>query len=98
MNRIEEQFYAIAAQEIATKNFSTGLMAKALVDADGDEKKTILNYIRLRVSQQKEEHDAMLKRRKQEEAEKEKHRTMEERIIDEENERLLRNPPNVGNL
>lgn len=47
----EEEAYAIAAQEIASKNVSPGLMAKTYTDANGDEKKAILNYMKLRVGQ-----------------------------------------------
>ena len=72
MNKIEEQFYAMAAQEISSKSVAPGVMAKALVDADGDEKKTILNYIRLRVAQLKEEFVAEQVRRQQEEAERQR--------------------------
>ena len=72
MNKIEEQFYAMAAHEIASKSVAPGVMAKALVDADGDEKKTILNYIRLRVAQLKEEFEAERIRRAQDEAERQK--------------------------
>ena len=51
MDKTEDLFYAMAAQEAASKTFTPDLMAKATVGADGDEKKTMLNYIELRVAQ-----------------------------------------------
>jgi predicted RNA-binding Zn-ribbon protein involved in translation (DUF1610 family) len=51
MNEAEERFYEIAASEIANKSTVPGLMARAFADADGDEKKTIAKYIKLRVAQ-----------------------------------------------
>ena len=51
MDPIEEQLYAIAGQEVASRNMSPGLMAKALVDANGDERKAAATYIKLRVEQ-----------------------------------------------
>ena len=51
MNKTEEQFYELAAREIANKQFVPGLMSKAFSDSNGDEKATFATYIRLRVSQ-----------------------------------------------
>jgi hypothetical protein len=56
MNKVEEHLYAIAAQEVAAKKFIPALMAKAFSDADGDEKKSIARYIKLRVQQLTEEY------------------------------------------
>lgn len=55
MNKLEEHLYATAAQEVAAKRFVPALMAKAFSDADGDEKKSIARYIKLRVQQLAEE-------------------------------------------
>lgn len=71
MDRIEERFYEIAAQEVAAKRMVPGVFAKAFSDADGDEKKTIAGYIKLRVVQLHEEFEEELARRRaQEQAEK----------------------------
>lgn len=51
MDKQEEQFYEIVGREVATKQFVPGLVAKAYADAEGDQKKTIALYIRLRVQQ-----------------------------------------------
>jgi len=51
MPDIEEQFYEIAAREVAEKKFNPGMMAKAFSEADGDEKKAIARYIKYRVGQ-----------------------------------------------
>jgi hypothetical protein len=55
MNKLEHHLYATAAQEVAAKKFVPALMAKAFSDADGDEKKTIARYIKLRVQHLAEE-------------------------------------------
>jgi CHASE3 domain sensor protein len=62
VNRTEERFYQVAAQEVAEKRFSQGIMAKALVESRGDEKETILSYIRLRVQQLADEETKRLRR------------------------------------
>lgn len=46
---MEEMFYGMAAQELASNRPSTGLFAKAKVEALGDAAKTNAIYIRLRV-------------------------------------------------
>jgi hypothetical protein len=46
---MEEMFYGMAAQELASNRPSTGLFAKANVEALGDAAKTNAIYIRLRV-------------------------------------------------
>jgi hypothetical protein len=56
MNTHEERFYATAGKEVEEKRFSPAIHAKALADADGDEKKTTALYIRLRVKQLAAEH------------------------------------------
>ena|ERR1017187_4521829 len=61
MNRAEERFYQIAAQEVAEKRFSQGIMAKALVESRGQEKETILSYIKLRVQQLADEENRRLR-------------------------------------
>jgi hypothetical protein len=45
----EELFYGMAAQDLATNRPSTGLYAKAMVEAGGDAAKTSAIYIKLRV-------------------------------------------------
>jgi hypothetical protein len=54
MDGITENFYSIAANEIADKTFSKGLMARAYSDTEGDEAKTKALYIKLRVTQLEE--------------------------------------------
>jgi hypothetical protein len=51
MSDLEEKFYEIAAQELATKQVAVGLMAKAYSESDGDEKRAVASYIKLRVDQ-----------------------------------------------
>jgi Fe2+ transport system protein B len=65
MSDLEEKFYEIAAQELATKQVAVGLMAKAYSECDGDEKKASARYIKLRVEQLKQE---LYAQRKNEEA------------------------------
>lgn len=57
MNRNQERFYEMAAQEVATKEVVRGLMAQAYAEADGDEKKAVARYIRLRVPQLESEYE-----------------------------------------
>jgi hypothetical protein len=49
------KFYEIAAQEINQGKVNQGLMAKALVDCDGDQKASELLYIKWRVELLQEE-------------------------------------------
>jgi len=98
MDTLEEQFYAVAAQEVATKNTSPGVMAKAFADANGDEKKAIAKYIRLRVSQQKEAHKAAVAQAARHESQRRKKQSKVDRIIAKENERLLKHPPKLGDV
>lgn len=60
MDELEERFYETAAAELAAQNPAPGIMAKALVEADGDEKRAIARYIRLRVAQLKTQHLASI--------------------------------------
>ena len=55
MNNNTERFYEIAANEIATKQVVVGVMSKAFADNNGDEKRTMAAYIRLRVEQLEKE-------------------------------------------
>lgn len=55
MNRLEEELYARAAHELAAKSPVPGVMAKAIAEADGDEKKIFPRYIALRVEHLKSE-------------------------------------------
>ena len=63
MEKDEEQFYAIAAQEIASKTMVSGIAAKAFSDALGDDKKTLALYIKLRVESLRDEHRREMDRR-----------------------------------
>jgi hypothetical protein len=88
MNRLEERLYEIAAQEVATKKFMPALMAKAFSDADGDEKKTIARYIRLRVrdlaedfARQQAQEEARRQAAKREELERLRHHDRVERDL-----------------
>jgi cobalamin biosynthesis Mg chelatase CobN len=56
MDKLEEQFYAVAAQEIATNNLALGLMAKAFSDCGGSAPEAQARYIKLRVAQLREEY------------------------------------------
>jgi hypothetical protein len=80
MDEIEERIYAIAAEEVATRHFHPALIAKALAEADGDERKTIARYIKLRVQHLVEE-DARANERARQQSEtarraEEQHRAM----------------------
>jgi hypothetical protein len=55
MTSLDEQLYEVAGGEIATKNVSRGLWARAYSDALGDAARTRAIYIRLRVVQLKEQ-------------------------------------------
>lgn len=55
MNTIEEELNARAAQEIVTKQMAPNIMAKAFVDAAGDEKRSVILYIEMRVEQLRQE-------------------------------------------
>jgi hypothetical protein len=46
---MEEMFYGMAAEELASNKPSTGLYAKAQIEAEGDAVKTRVAYIKLRV-------------------------------------------------
>ncbi|MDO9541003.1 MAG: hypothetical protein Q7J98_01600 [Kiritimatiellia bacterium] len=72
MNTNEEYFYETAAQEVATKQFVPGLMAKAFSECNGDEKKTIARYIKYRVGQLQEQFAAELTQRRAHELERKK--------------------------
>ncbi len=61
MTSLEEKFYAIAAQELASKQVVVGLMSKAFSDCAGDEKKSMAVYIKLRVAQLTKQHQEQLK-------------------------------------
>jgi len=52
---MEERFYGIAATEIKTGNIVAGIMAKAISDSDGDNKRTFARYMKFRVDQMKKE-------------------------------------------
>jgi len=71
MNKLEEKCYEIAAREVASRRMHPAMMAKAFSDADGDEKKAIARYIKLRVQRLAEEYAAEAQTR-------EEHRRQEE--------------------
>lgn len=52
-NLREEELYAQVAEEIAQRDVSLGLWAKALLEARGDESRAKSSYIKLRVEQLK---------------------------------------------
>ena len=51
MSTLEDQFYETAAREVAERRLVAGIMAKAFSEADGDERKAVARYLKLRVSQ-----------------------------------------------
>ena len=51
MNALEEKFYETAAREIADRKLVPAVMAKAFAEADGDEKRAIALYLKIRVEQ-----------------------------------------------
>jgi hypothetical protein len=51
MNKSEEKLYELVINEISSGSIKRGLMAKALVIADGDEKVAKARYIELRAEQ-----------------------------------------------
>jgi hypothetical protein len=50
MSRFSQEFYEIAANEVAQHKVVRGIMAKAFSDASGDEKKAIAYYIERRAA------------------------------------------------
>jgi hypothetical protein len=72
MNDLEKKFYEIAGQEIASKQMVTAIFAKAFSDAEGDEKKSLALYIKLRVEdlQQLHIHEMDFRRRQADDARK----------------------------
>ena len=66
MNKAEEEFYEIAAYELAQKRPKPGIMAKAFSDSGGDERKTFALYIKLRVEQLAEEYREQIRREQRE--------------------------------
>ena len=54
-SELEEQLYAMAAQEAALKDTKPGLMAKAFAEAEGERDRATALYIKLRVAQLREE-------------------------------------------
>jgi len=49
----DELFYKAAADEVRAGNIKEGLWIKCVVQADGDEHKAKINYIKIRVEQLK---------------------------------------------
>lgn len=66
MKTAELHFYETAAQEIAERRPVPGLMAKAFSDADGDERKAVARYLKLRAGQLLADHQAAQIRRNDE--------------------------------
>ncbi len=95
MTPLEEQVYAIAAQEIAQKRFAPGLMAKAFSDADGDKDRTVARYIKLRVQQLHDEIQAETNRRHDHELNEQEQLLARQR--DEVLKRRLENSDLIGN-
>jgi len=63
MSPQEILFYETVANEVRTKNIIPGLMAKALADMDGDERKAVARYSRLRVTQMMNDYLALKKKK-----------------------------------
>lgn len=76
MNHLEERFYEIAALEVAQRRLIPAAMARAFSEADGDERKAIARYIKVRVQQLHKEHEAELCQQKQQQAEEKKQRVV----------------------
>lgn len=55
MEKKMEDFYEIAALELAAKRPVAGLMAKAYSECEGDERRSYARYIKLRVAQLSDE-------------------------------------------
>jgi hypothetical protein len=72
MNPIDEAFYAMAADEIASGQVNRGIMSKAYSDSEGDEKRTKALYIKLRVAQLGEIRRSEIERLKKEAEQKQK--------------------------
>ncbi len=62
MNPTEERIYEIAGLEIASKNVKAGLWTKAFAHSQGDEQRTKVIYIELRVEELREEYVADITR------------------------------------
>ena len=78
MHALEEQFYELAAREVAERRLVPAVMAKAFSEADGDERKSIARYIKIRVLQLASDYDADLQRQHQQRAEAEQQKAKAE--------------------
>lgn len=77
MDTFEEKFYELAAREVAERRLVPAVMAKAFSEADGDERKSIARYIKIRALQLAADHDADLRRQHQRRSEAEKQEAKE---------------------
>ena len=82
----EEAFYDLVATEIQQGQLKPGLWTKAFADANGDQTKARVLYIRQRVAQLEQE--AVQAARLQREQQKEQARQAAQKLADEEWERL----------
>jgi curved DNA-binding protein CbpA len=64
MGHFAQEFYEIAANEVAQHNVVRGIMAKAFTDAGGDEKKAIAYYIEYRAAQLAQEAKNVLRQKR----------------------------------
>lgn len=86
MKSIEDKFYEIAIMEIARRSPDPAIMARAISDCDGDERKTIAKYIKLRVSRLKQEYIESEKKAREEVVERERKRKEQEKAARFQNE------------
>jgi hypothetical protein len=61
MDKLEEEFYEIAMQEVASHDMRPGVMAKAFIEAGGNKETAILKYVSLRVQQLSDENHLLFK-------------------------------------
>ena len=89
MNPVEEKLYEIAGKEIASKNVKLGLWTKAFTVAEGDEQRTKVGYIKLRVGELREQFAAEFARQCETESQRIRR---EEALIRERFSRIPRLP------
>ena len=63
MDKHEEEFHEIALKEVASNDIRPGVMAKALIEANGNKEAAVLKYMNLRVEQLMDEHKQSIRER-----------------------------------
>ncbi len=71
MDKLEEEFHEIALKEVFSNDIHPGVMAKALVETNGNKEAAVLKYMSLRAGQlMDEQKKSIIERRKKEDDER----------------------------